>query len=72
MIGYITLTLKNNNKIMQCTEYKTLNKNKIKSFSRNLISSKRKKITEDKARNPKIKKAKKIIDLISFCEQTTH
>lgn len=46
-------------KIMQCTEYKTLNKNKIKSFSRNLISSKRKKITEGKARNPKIKKLNK-------------
>lgn len=46
-------------KIMQCTEYKTLNNNKIKSFSHNLISSKKKKITEGKARNPKIKKLNK-------------
>lgn len=55
MIGNITLALKQMIKIMQCTEYKTLNKNKIKSFSHNLISSKKKK-TEGKARNPKIKK----------------
>lgn len=59
MIGNITLALKQMIKIMQCTEYKTLNKNKIKSFSRNLISSKRKKITEGKARNPKINKLNK-------------
>lgn len=54
MIGNITLALKKKMiKIMQCTEYKTLNKNKIKSFSHNLISSKKNKITEGKARNPK-------------------
>lgn len=44
---------------MQCTEYKTLNKNKIEFQSQFNFIQKKKKITEGKARNPKIKKLNK-------------